>query len=49
MDVKGIDAFASVAGWRFHRGVVLYAGRETVPFSANVHALPVSALWRSAD
>ena len=49
VDVKGIDAFASAAGRRFHRGVLLYAGRETVPFSANVHALPVSALWRSAD
>jgi predicted AAA+ superfamily ATPase len=48
-DVKGIDAFASAAGRRFHRGVLLYTGRETVPFSANVHALPVSALWRIVD
>lgn len=46
-DLKGIDAFASAAGRRFHRGVLLYAGREVVPFSANVHALPISAIWRS--
>ena len=47
-DMKGIEAFASAAGRRFHRGVLLYTGREVVPFAANVHALPVSALWRSA-
>jgi len=48
-DMKGIDAFASAAGRRFHRGVLLYTGRETVPFSTNLHALPISALWRSTD
>ena len=46
-DTKGIEAFASAAGPRFHRGVLLYTGREAVPFAANLHALPVSALWRS--
>ena len=48
-DMKGIEAFASAAGRRFHRGVLLYTGREAVPFEANVHALPIAALWRSAD
>jgi hypothetical protein len=47
-DARGIEAFAAVAGRRFHRGVLLYTGRETVPFSADLHALPVSALWRGA-
>ena len=45
-DTKGIEAFASVVGRRFHRGVLLHVGPETVPFAANIHALPVSALWR---
>lgn len=44
--VAGIEAFAALAGERFHRGVVLYTGREVVPFAANIHALPVSALWQ---
>ena len=48
-DLKGIEAFAAVAGKRFHRGLLLYTGQEAVPFSANLHALPVSALWRSRD
>lgn len=45
-DTKGIEAFAQTAGKRFHRGIVLYTGREVVPFRKNIHALPVSALWR---
>jgi uncharacterized protein len=44
-DVKGIEAFAQIAGRRFHRGVLLYTGREVVPFGARIHAMPVSALW----
>ena len=34
-------------GKRFVRGVILYAGRETVPFARNMHALPISALWQA--
>ncbi|WP_172961918.1 hypothetical protein [Thermus scotoductus] len=37
---------AQALGPRFHRGVVLYLGRETVPFAKNLHALPLEALWR---
>jgi predicted AAA+ superfamily ATPase len=44
-DVRGLEDLAETAGKRFHRGVVLYAGAEVVPFARNVHALPVSALW----
>jgi len=46
-DVQGIEAFASAAGRRFRRGILLYAGREMVPFASNIHALPISSLWRS--
>lgn len=44
-DVAGIEAFRAAAGERFRRGIILYLGREVVPFAADVHALPVSALW----
>jgi len=46
-DLKGIEAFKTTAGRRFHRGILFYTGREVVPFSSSVHAVPVSALWRS--
>jgi hypothetical protein len=44
-DLRGLDAFARQAGRKFLRGVVLYLGREAVPFSDRVEALPISALW----
>lgn len=46
-DLRGLRELAEVAGDRFVRGVVLYAGAEAVPFAANLHAVPVEALWRS--
>lgn len=45
-DFAGLRALAEQTGERFHRGVVLYAGREAVPFGERLHALPISALWR---
>lgn len=45
-DFKGLEALREVAGKRFHRGVVLYTGREALPFAADLWALPVSALWQ---
>ncbi len=45
-DFKGLEALREVAGKRFHRGVVLYTGRETLPFGADLWALPMSALWQ---
>lgn len=44
-DVAPIRKLSAELGERFVRGVVLYAGREVVPFARNVHALPLSALW----
>jgi len=44
-DFNGLRALAEMAGSRFHRGIVLYTGSETVPFTANLYALPVDALW----
>ncbi|MBI4541940.1 MAG: ATP-binding protein [Gemmatimonadetes bacterium] len=45
-DLKGLEALREVAGKRFHRGIVLYTGRETLPFGSDLWALPVSALWQ---
>jgi len=44
-DFKGLRALAAMAGARFRRGIVLYTGREAVPFGANLLALPLGALW----
>jgi len=45
-DLKGLTALREIAGKRFHRGVVLYTGREALPFGPDLWALPVSALWQ---
>ncbi|MFQ5930585.1 MAG: ATP-binding protein [Acidobacteriota bacterium] len=44
-DFKGVRTFAEATGRRFHRGLVLYTGTESVPFGPRLHALPVNALW----
>lgn len=46
-DFKGLDALREVGGKRFHRGVVLYTGRESVPFGSDRWALPMSAVWQT--
>ena len=45
-DLRGLKSLAQALGPRFHRGVVLYLGRETVPFAKDLYALPLEALWR---
>ncbi len=45
-DFRGLETLRSMAPDRFHRGVVLYTGRETLPFGRGMHALPISALWK---
>ena len=45
-DLRGLSDLADATGKRFVRGVVLYLGREVVPFGPNLHALPIDALWR---
>jgi predicted AAA+ superfamily ATPase len=42
---KGLEALRRDAGKRFHRGIVLYTGREALPFGRDLWALPLSALW----
>lgn len=44
-DFAGLKKLAELAGDRFHRGVVLYAGRESLAFGQRLEAAPVSSLW----
>jgi hypothetical protein len=44
-DLKGLRAFAEMTGRRFWRGVLLYTGKEVIPFGPNLHAVPVNFLW----
>lgn len=45
-DFKGLRAFAKAQPRKFLRGVVLYTGARTVPFRADLLAMPMSALWK---
>ena len=44
-DFKGLRALQEVGGKRFECGVLLYAGREILPFGPKLWAAPISALW----
>ncbi len=44
-DFKGIKAFQELIGDDFAGGVVLYSGRDAVPFGKNLWAVPLFALW----
>jgi predicted AAA+ superfamily ATPase len=44
-DVRGLQALAATVGKNWLRGVVLYTGTEVIPFSANLHGVPMSRLW----
>jgi predicted AAA+ superfamily ATPase len=44
-DIRGLQVLADGARKRWVRGVVLYAGTEIIPFTSNLHGLPVSNLW----
>ncbi len=46
-DFKGLKTLAEATGDRFLRGIVLYTGRESIPYGSSLHALPVDALWRA--
>lgn len=45
-DAEGLRYLQDLAGDRFHRGVVLYTGKETVPLSRDIWAMPIDSLWR---
>ncbi len=43
---QGLRDLAEAAGKRFHKGVILYAGEQVVPFGRNLYAVPLDRLWR---
>ena len=45
-DFKGIQLLAELAGKDFAGGVVLYGGKDTVPFGKNLWAVPFHILWQ---
>ncbi|MEY4484835.1 MAG: hypothetical protein RL693_2287, partial [Verrucomicrobiota bacterium] len=45
-DFKGLRYFAELTGKKFLRGILLYTGANSVAFGPNLHAVPVSALWK---
>jgi predicted AAA+ superfamily ATPase len=44
-DVSGLRALADAVGRNWVRGIVIYTGTEVIPFSANLHGVPISRLW----
>ncbi|MBN1477329.1 ATP-binding protein [Candidatus Sumerlaeota bacterium] len=45
-DFRVLRDLSEALGPRFHRGVVLHTGQETIPFGKGLNALPIGALWR---
>jgi uncharacterized protein len=44
-DFRGLRLLAERLGDRFKAGVVLYTGRDTIPFGDRLAAVPLAALW----
>lgn len=42
---KNLRNFSALTKSKFIRGIVLYNGREIIPFGPNLHAVPLAALW----
>jgi len=45
-DFKGLRELQEATGNDFQCGIVLYAGKEIVPFGEKLFAVPLSALWQ---
>jgi len=48
-DFKGLRHLQETESAIFQRGIVLYAGREVVPFGQNLWAMPLSVWWASTQ
>ena len=44
-DFKGLRHLKETEPEYFQRGIVLYSGREVVPFDADLFAVPLSMWW----
>jgi len=45
-DFKKLARLRDATGSRFHRGVVMHDGEETLPFGDRLFAVPYRELWR---
>jgi hypothetical protein len=45
-DYYPLRLLSQILGKRFHRGILLHTGSETIPFGANLFAMPIQALWQ---
>jgi predicted AAA+ superfamily ATPase len=45
-DLRGLSFLRDAIGDRFVRGIVLYAGEESLPLGDRLWAMPIDALWR---
>jgi uncharacterized protein len=45
-DFKGLKFLQEAIGRRFVRGILLHTGTTSVAFGPNLHAVPISALWK---
>ena len=48
-DFKWLMALKEQMGSKFHRGIVLYTGSESISFADNLEAHPVSVLWELSN
>jgi predicted AAA+ superfamily ATPase len=44
---KGLRHLRDELGERFHRGIILYTGRQTAVLEERIWAVPISALWEA--
>lgn len=44
-DFSGLRHLQQLAGERFRCGILLYAGKESLPMGSDLWAMPISALW----
>jgi predicted AAA+ superfamily ATPase len=47
-DFSGLRLLAEATGKRFRSGVVLYDGKDTLPFGPRLWAAPISSLWQTS-
>lgn len=44
-DITGLKYLRDSVGDKWHRGIVLYTGSDSIPLDTKITALPMSALW----
>ena len=47
-DFSGLRLLAEATGKRFRSGLVLYDGKDTLPFGPRLWAAPISSLWQTS-